>query len=365
MKTKRILSAVIVCILLFSLAGTAMAADFTDVDSGHEYYDEILFCQSKNYISGTSATMFEPDASLTRGQLAVILCRAELLQAIPIDVTKGNFTDIASLNNYYDAAAIIMGCLGVVTGTSEMTFSPNTPVTREQLAAVIMRLLHLGADNEDAYQVYNDYETISDYATIAVSACLNADVFIGLFNGENFMPKNAVTRAEICKLIYTVSQPAHTITIAPMTGGTVTPSQTTAKAGKVIMLTVTPEDGKQLVAGSLMYNETAITGTSFVMPDMDVTVTAMFEDVPLVLQSIAVTTMPTKTAYIVDETLDLTGMVVTATYTNETTAVVTVDTTDPADGAALGTAGTIPVTVSYTEGTVTETATFNVEVTAT
>jgi len=85
---------------------------------------------------------------------------------------------------------------------------------------------------------------------------------------------------------------------------------------------------------------------------------------PIVLSSIAVTTQPTKTVYNERETLDLTGLVVTATYSNGNTNAVTTYTTTPASGAVLNTAGTQTVTISYTEGSVTKTATFTVTVNA-
>ena len=81
-----------------------------------------------------------------------------------------------------------------------------------------------------------------------------------------------------------------------------------------------------------------------------------------VLQSIAITTSPNKTAYNKNETLDLAGMVVTATFTSGQTAAVTGYTTTPAAGAALGTLGNQTVTVSYTERGVTKTASFTISV---
>lgn len=66
------------------------------------------------------------------------------------------------------------------------------------------------------------------------------------------------------------------------------------------------------------------------------------------VESLTVTTMPTKTSYVVNETLDLTGLVVTATFADGVTANVTsAITTSPADGDTLTTEGTIPVTVIY------------------
>jgi hypothetical protein len=77
------------------------------------------------------------------------------------------------------------------------------------------------------------------------------------------------------------------------------------------------------------------------------------------LVSIAITTQPTKTTYTVGESLDTAGMVVTATYSDNSTAAVTGYTTS---GFNNNTAGTQDVTVSYTDGGVTKTATFSVTI---
>lgn len=75
--------------------------------------------------------------------------------------------------------------------------------------------------------------------------------------------------------------------------------------------------------------------------------------------SIAVTAQPTKTTYTVGDTLDITGLVVTATYSDETTAPVTV-TSAMLSGHNMSAAGTYTVTVTY-EG---KTATFGITVNA-
>ena len=77
--------------------------------------------------------------------------------------------------------------------------------------------------------------------------------------------------------------------------------------------------------------------------------------------SIAVTTAPTKVAYQAGDNFDATGMVITATYTDETTAVVTDYTVTPSTN--LATTDTA-VTISYTSGGVTKTATQAITVTA-
>ena len=72
------------------------------------------------------------------------------------------------------------------------------------------------------------------------------------------------------------------------------------------------------------------------------------------VSSIAVTTAPTKTSYTAGETFDATGMVITATYKDSTTTAVTDYTFSPS-GALATTDET--VTISYTSGGATKTAT--------
>lgn len=77
------------------------------------------------------------------------------------------------------------------------------------------------------------------------------------------------------------------------------------------------------------------------------------------LESIAITTPPTKTAYVAGETFDPSGMIITATYSDESAAAVTGYSVSPT--AALTVSDTA-VTVSYTEDGVTKTATVNITV---
>ena len=90
--------------------------------------------------------------------------------------------------------------------------------------------------------------------------------------------------------------------------------------------------------------------------DIKFTVTVTAAEVPVTLSSIAVTTKPTKLEYTVGEAFDATGMVVTATYSDETTAPVTAYTTDAPE--TFATAGTVTITVTF-EG---KTASFDVTV---
>ena len=81
----------------------------------------------------------------------------------------------------------------------------------------------------------------------------------------------------------------------------------------------------------------------------------------IAVDHITITTNPTKMAYAQYDALDLTGMVVTATFADGVTANVTAAVNaSPANGATLSSSGTQTVTISYGG----KTATFDVSVTA-
>lgn len=356
MKVKRLFSVIMTIAIMMSLSIPALAADFDDVGADHPYKAEIEFCKNKGFVKCISDTIFNPDGNLTRADFSVIWCRMLMM-----DETNHKFMDISPTINYYDTSAIIMHSFGVINGTSPTTFSPHGNLTREQLAVITQRTFSLGQENADDYKIYTDHETISDWAQKGVNSCINANVFEGLYSGgQSFSPQKPVTRGEICKLIYNVMQPAYTISIGTLSGGSITATPSVARPGTRINLTITPDTGKQLKVRTLKYNDLFMTGTSFEMPAEDVVITAEFEDKPgAVLESISIKSSP-KVTYSVGEALDLTGLVLEAKYSDESTRDITEGyTTDPAKGAELA-EGQQTIIVSYSEGGVEKTTSFTV-----
>ncbi len=115
-------------------------------------------------------------------------------------------------------------------------------------------------------------------------------------------------------------------------------------------------------AGTVLYEQTTKIDIAWTWEDVVHYQASQQVTVSRVLQSIAITTPPTKTAYDKNEKLDLAGMVVTATFTSKATEVVTGYTSSPAAGATLSTLGSQTVAISYTESGVTKTASFTVSV---
>lgn len=117
-------------------------------------------------------------------------------------------------------------------------------------------------------------------------------------------------------------------------------------------------------AGTTVYEDTTKINVTWVWDKLNITYeTSQAITVTRVLSSIAITTQPSKRNYTTGETLNLSGMVVKATFNSGNSAVVTGYTTSPANGSTLNTTGTITVTVSYSENGVTKTASTTVTVT--
>ena len=159
---------------------------------------------------------------------------------------------------------------------------------------------------------------------------------------------------------------------------TTAPSKTTYKAGEKINLSgmvvkanfsdgssqdVTSQCTFSPSAGTTVYENTTKINVTWIWDKMNITYqTSQSITVTRVLSSIAIATQPTKRNYTTGETLNLSGMVVKATFNSGNTAVVTSYTTSPVNGSTLNTTGTITVTVSYSENGVTKTASTTVTV---
>ena len=109
---------------------------FVDVKEGAYYYDAVLWAVEQNITSGTSATTFSPDASCTRAQIVTFLWRAA--GSPKVENGKNPFADVKADAYYYDAVLWAVE-KGVTSGTSATTFSPDATVTRGQTVTFLYR----------------------------------------------------------------------------------------------------------------------------------------------------------------------------------------------------------------------------------
>ena len=123
---------------LWRAAGSPKASGsnpFSDVAANAYYYDAVLWAVENGITSGTSATTFAPNATVTRGQTVAFLHRAA---GSPKVSGSNPFSDVAA-NAYYYNAVLWAVQNGITSGTSATTFSPDADCTRAQIVTFLFR----------------------------------------------------------------------------------------------------------------------------------------------------------------------------------------------------------------------------------
>lgn len=172
---------------------------FTDI-VGHWAEEDIYTCVKKGLFNGVSDTLFDPEGAVTRAMAVTVIGR---YSGDSITAAPSAFGDV-SQDRYY-APYVAWGAEnGVVKGISETEFAPETFVTREQIAAMLVRYLrHKGAivpDGAAEIKAHNDYEQISDYAKDSMAVCYQMGLIKGHDNGL-IDPAGNLTRAQFASIM--------------------------------------------------------------------------------------------------------------------------------------------------------------------
>ena len=113
----------------------SLTTAFTDVKSGAYYEKAVAWAVENKVTTGTSATTFSPDATVTRGQSVTFLWKAN---NSPAAEGTSAFTDVAA-SAYYASAVNWAVEKGVTSGMSATTFAPNSDCTRAQIVTFLYR----------------------------------------------------------------------------------------------------------------------------------------------------------------------------------------------------------------------------------
>ncbi len=199
---KRIVSLILAALFVASALAAALpvlAASFSDVETGRWSEEDIAYAVEKGYMNGTGGGEFSPDDTMTRAMIVTVLWRRE---GSPRVKYRADFKDVPE-GEYYASAVIWAKDSGVVNGTSETEFSPSDNVTREQLAAIIMRytayLRYATALRRDLKN-YTDAGEISEYAYDAMSWAVR----VGLISGTSsttLSPRGFATREQFAAIL--------------------------------------------------------------------------------------------------------------------------------------------------------------------
>jgi len=158
---------------------------------------QILDLANREIVNGTAANTFTPNNKITRAELAVMIARALDLQ--PAQATT--FTDVKG--KWYESAVQANYEVGIITGTTNETFSPNEFVTREQGAVMMARALKYVDENVQLTKIYpyEDGAKISKYSAEDVFLLKELDIMTGAENNK-FNPKDYLTRAQMAKVLH-------------------------------------------------------------------------------------------------------------------------------------------------------------------
>ncbi|HHW42878.1 MAG TPA: CehA/McbA family metallohydrolase [Desulfotomaculum sp.] len=185
------------------------AKTFADIQ-GHWAQKDIELMAEKDVVHGVAPGKFAPDARVTRAEFAAMLVNA-------LGVTESSdipFKDVPDNTWYYQSVAKAYAA-GLVKGVSSTAFAPQAQITRQEMAAMMVRALaKLGRPAEvgagEAAQIlarFNDRQEIASWAANALTAAVKAGVVSG--RGDNLAAPTAnATRAEAVVMLKRVLQTA-------------------------------------------------------------------------------------------------------------------------------------------------------------
>ena len=175
---------------------------FTDVS--HSWADDgIQYCVTHQLMSGIGNDLFGPKLTTTRAQIVQILYN---LEGEPKVSGTTPFTDLTQ--DWYQDAILWAYQTGVVAGTSSTTFAPDQPVTREQIAVILMeymtRVLKLERTWKPAdLSIFPDAGSVSDWAKDAMADAVGLGLISGASNGgQTYLePQGSATREQVATIL--------------------------------------------------------------------------------------------------------------------------------------------------------------------
>jgi hypothetical protein len=180
--------------------GTVPGLPATDVEQGRWSAGDITYAYQNGLMKGTGPGMFEPTTRTTRGMIVTILHRIEQQPSASQAVS---FWDVAAGSYYYEAVRWAAS-EGIVNGTGDGAFQPDSGITREQLAVILYRYAvyngQAGSGDASAINRYGDAYAVSDYAREALGWAITTGLING--NGGLLEPKTVATREQVAAILH-------------------------------------------------------------------------------------------------------------------------------------------------------------------
>ena len=165
------------------------ASSFTDVNSN--YTDAVQYLTANNIAKGISDTKFGTDASIKRGDAAVMIANA-----LGLDVENAPISNFVDLNSRVAGAVNALHHADVINGKTATTFAPNDSITRAEMAKILA-----GAYKLDGQGVNNEFTDVNSNWDSYVDALLKNGITKGKTATEFGATAN-VTRGEFALFMY-------------------------------------------------------------------------------------------------------------------------------------------------------------------
>ena len=193
-----------------SSSGSSSAADwtnpFTDVSKTAQYYNAVAFVCSEGLFNGMTATKFEPTTTMTRAMFVTVLGR---LAGVDVAKFSGtSFTDVSRNDQQISWAAPYIEWAvqnGITNGTGNGKFSPNDPITHQQMYLFMYRYAMFIENYSTpltgvSLSGIRDASEIADWAEEGVKFASKNGILIT--SGGKLTPTENALRCELAMLLH-------------------------------------------------------------------------------------------------------------------------------------------------------------------
>lgn len=177
------------CLFFTVSVGFASASDFPDVNK-HWASNEITSWAEKGLASGYSDGTFKPNKEVSRAEFVALVNRAFEINK---EGTTESFIDVKP-SAWYHNDVMAAKFAGYIGGYQDGSFKPNNPVTRQEVASILVRLLNI-EPTTSGLEKFTDAAKISEWSRGNIGAVVQKGLMRGMPD-ESFMPLKSITRAE-------------------------------------------------------------------------------------------------------------------------------------------------------------------------
>ena len=174
---------------------------YDDADPEEWYHDGVHYCIENKIMQGYDDGFFYPDKATTRAQLVQVLYN---IAGQPKVTSDKSYSDVKAGAWYY-AAIQWASKNDIVSGYNDGKFRPDDPITREQIARILMGFAkYLGYDTSATSDLkgYDDVSTVSSWATEYVKWAVGAGVYCGPEGSNTLLGANGNTiRSELATMM--------------------------------------------------------------------------------------------------------------------------------------------------------------------